>query len=66
MDTETTIGGRPARIEQLGRVRQSYGKVISLVRVRFLDTNETHTMPGGKFAKWATKADRTGNTQVTN
>ncbi len=57
--TETTIGGRPARVQSI-RVRhanKSWG-YYNRVLVRFTDTNECLSMGAAEFAKWATKLDR--------
>lgn len=57
--TDTVIGGRRARVQDIGRVRSKVGRrFYSLMSVRFLDNNEAHTMGAGEFAKWATKLDR--------
>lgn len=57
--TDTVIGGRPARVQDIGRVRSKVGRrFYSLMSVRFLDNNEARTMGAGEFAKWATKLDR--------
>jgi hypothetical protein len=59
--TTTTIGGRPAKVSDIGRVRQNIPgrRFYNLVSIKFLDTEEPAiTMPAGKFAKWATAEDR--------
>lgn len=57
--TECTIGNRPARITDLGRVRNNKSwRSYSLVQVSFTDTGESQTMPAGEFAKWSARLDR--------
>ncbi len=57
--TDCTIGGRPAWVKDLGRVRSDKSRSFySLMQVGFKDTGETLTMPAGKFAKWSTRLDR--------
>jgi hypothetical protein len=57
--TDTTIGGRPARVSDLGRVRAKRGwRFYNLVSVRFLDNDEYHSMGAGEFARWSTRLDR--------
>lgn len=57
--SDTTIGGRLARVQHIGRVRSAPGRSFyNLVSVHFLDDGEYHSMGGAAFAKWATKLDR--------
>lgn len=56
---ETPIGGRPARVHSVGRVRSKVGRSFyNLMSVRLLDNNEAHTMGAAEFAKWSTKLER--------
>lgn len=57
--TDTTIGGRPARVHSIGRVRSKVGRrFYNLMSIRFLDNNEAHTMGAAEFAAWSTRLDR--------
>lgn len=61
---DTTIGGRPARIQFVGRVRSKVGRSFyNLMSVRFLDNNESHSMGAGEFAKWSARLDREASKQ---
>lgn len=65
MITTTVIAGRAARITTV-RVRhanKSWGYYNRMI-VRFLDTNETHSMGAAQFAKWATALERSYSSAV--
>ncbi len=58
--SKIVIGGRPALLTNIGRVRhrkKEWG-FYNLVSVKFLDNGEYHSMGAGEFAKWSTKLDR--------
>lgn len=56
---ETTIGGRPAVVTSLGRVRRQKGwGYYNLMSIRFTDNGEYHSMGAAEFAKWSTQLDR--------
>ena len=64
---DTTIGGRPARVHQLGRVRSKVGRrFYNLMSIRFLDNNEAHTMGAAEYSKWANRLDREHAKQATD
>lgn len=56
---QITIGGRPALLTNLGRVRAKTGwRFYNLVSVRFTDNGEYHSMGAAEFGAWSTKLDR--------
>ncbi len=57
--TETIIGGRPAVVQDLGRVRSKVGRsYYNLVAVIFSDNGERYTMGAGEFSRWADRLNR--------
>jgi hypothetical protein len=57
--SDTTIAGRPARVQSLGRVRSKVGRrFYNLVSVRFLDDGEYHSMGAGEYSRWADRLER--------
>ncbi len=53
--THTTIGGRPATLQVLGRARSKVGRRYT---VTFIDTGEVHNMEAAEYITWANKLDR--------
>jgi hypothetical protein len=62
---DTTIGGRPVRVTNIGRVRAKKGwRFYNLIGVRFLDNNEYYSMGAGEFAQWSARLDRKAKTEA--